>query len=183
MKKTINSVVGEISSVLNRIDENQVRPFIEAIFESRSIVIVGAGRVGLAGKGFSMRLGHLGMKAFFLGDSTVPKIGSGDLLIVLSGSGETQTIFDITQIAKNNQCKIIAITSNKESRIAKICDSVIELKTPSKTVTENRVSTCQPMTTLNEQCLQILLDCIVLKIMERTGEDHNSMWKRHSNLE
>lgn len=183
MKSTINKVIQEIESVLIDIDELQVELFIEKILGSKSIVVGGAGRVGLAGKGFAMRLGHLGLRAFFLGDSTVPKIGGEDLLIILSGSGETQTIFDITNIAKANRCKIIGITSNKTSRIARICDNIIELKTPSKTVSENRVKSFQPMTTLNEQCLQILLDCIVLKIMDKTGEDHNSMWNRHSNLE
>ena len=39
------------------------------------------------------------------------------------------------------------------------------------------------MTTLNEQSLGIFFDAVCLKIMDRTGETHDSMWARHSNLE
>ena len=79
----------------------------------------GAGRVGMAIRGFGMRLGHLGFTAFTLGDSTVPGISNGDLLIVASGSGETQTIVDLVTIASNNGVRIVAVTGNPESRIGK----------------------------------------------------------------
>jgi len=39
------------------------------------------------------------------------------------------------------------------------------------------------MTTLNEQSLGIFFDSIVLKLMEKMGESHDTMWGRHSNLE
>jgi D-arabinose 5-phosphate isomerase GutQ len=39
------------------------------------------------------------------------------------------------------------------------------------------------MTTLNEQCLGIFFDAVVLLLMEKMNETHDTMWARHSNLE
>lgn len=80
-----------------------------------------------------MRLGHLGMQSWFLGDSTVPGIGKGDLLVVSSGSGETKTILDLVEIAKKNGTGILLVTGNPESSMGKLADNVITLVAPSKT--------------------------------------------------
>jgi hypothetical protein len=39
------------------------------------------------------------------------------------------------------------------------------------------------MTTLNEQSLGLFFDTVVLLLMEKMGESHDTMWARHSNLE
>jgi D-arabinose 5-phosphate isomerase GutQ len=39
------------------------------------------------------------------------------------------------------------------------------------------------MTTLNEQCLGIFFDALVLQLMKKMGETHVTMLERHSNLE
>ena len=130
-----------------------------------------------------MRLGHLGFNAFTLGDSTVPSIAESDLLIVASGSGETQTIFDLVSIAKKNNARIAAVTGNPDSRIGKLADTVVKLEAPSKTKQVDGFISIQPMTTLNEQCLGIFFDAVVLKMMDKMKETHDTMWSRHSNLE
>ncbi|MDP1844437.1 MAG: 6-phospho-3-hexuloisomerase [Sediminibacterium sp.] len=183
MKGKINQIINELTVVLGKIDETQVDLFIKEILGSNKIVVCGAGRVGMAIRGFGMRLGHLGFSAFTLGDSTVPSIAESDLLIVASGSGETQTIFDLVSIAKKNKARIAAVTGNPESRIGKLADAVVKLEAPSKTKQVDGFISIQPMTTLNEQCLGIFFDAVVLKIMDEMKETHDTMWARHSNLE
>lgn len=183
MKNKIKLVLNEINSVLDKVEEFQVEQMISEILSSNKIVVCGAGRVGMAIRGFGMRLGHLGFTAFTLGDSTVPSIAESDLLIVASGSGETQTIFDLVSIAKKNNARIVAITGNTESRIGKLANVIVKLEAPSKTKQVDGFVSIQPMTTLNEQCLGVFFDLVVLKIMDKMGENHDSMWNRHSNLE
>jgi 6-phospho-3-hexuloisomerase len=113
----------------------------------------------------------------------VPGIGEGDLLIVASGSGETQTIFDLVSIASKNKSKIAAITGSPESRIGQLADVIVKITAPSKTKAVDNFISVQPMTTLNEQCLGLFFDAVSLKLMDRMGETHDSMWARHSNLE
>ncbi len=179
----IETILSEIKIVLSKVDENQVEELINEILNAKKIVVCGAGRVGMAIRGFGMRLAHLGLDAFTLGDSTVPGISKGDLLIVASGSGETQTIFDLVEIASRNHCRIAAITGNPDSRIGKLANKLVKITAPSKTkAVENFIST-QPMTTLNEQCLGLFFDAVSLKLMDKLGETHDTMWARHSNLE
>ena len=183
MKSKIEIILQEIKTVLSQIDEKQVEILMDEILKAEKIVVCGAGRVGMAIRGFGMRLGHLGLQAYTLGDSTVPGIGEGDLLIVASGSGETQTIFDLVSIAKKNKSSIVAITGNPESRIGLLADSFVKITAPSKTKAVDNFISVQPMTTLNEQCLGLFFDAVCLKLMERMGETHDTMWARHSNLE
>jgi len=165
------------------VNQSEVDQLISEISKAGKIVVCGAGRVGYAVRGFGMRLGHMGFNAYALGDTTVPSIAEGDLLIVASGSGETQTIFDLVSIAKKNQARIAAVTGNSDSRIGKLADSVVKVTAPSKTKAVEGIVSIQPMTTLNEQCLGLFFDAVVLLIMEKMNESHDTMWARHSNLE
>lgn len=177
------AILKEIDQVFSSIDDTQVEELILEILKAKKIIVCGAGRVGMAIRGFGMRLGHLGVQAFTLGDSTVPGIGTGDLLIVASGSGETQTIYDLVAIGKKNGARIGLITGNLESRMGKLADVAVQIKAPSKTKVVENFTSIQPMTTLNEQCLGIFFDALVLDLMEKMGETHDTMWARHSNLE
>jgi 6-phospho-3-hexuloisomerase len=137
----------------------------------------------MVARGFAMRLTHMGMQSYFVGDSNVPSIGNGDLLLACSGSGETQTIFDLVEIAKSNQAKIALITGNRDSRMGKLADLIVEIKAPSKTKAVDGLISIQPMVTLNEQCLYLFFDALVLRLMEELNEEQDKMWSRHSNLE
>lgn len=184
INNSIKKILNEISSVLvNKINYKEVDLLIKEILIAEKIVCCGAGRVGMAIKGFAMRLGHLGFNAFQLGDTTVPSIGEKDLFIVASGSGETKTILELVKIAKTNKSKIFLISGNPKSSMGKLADSVLNVSAPSKVKEVEGLKSIQPMTTLNEQALGILFDSIVLELMEKTGETHDTMWNRHSNLE
>jgi len=183
IKKNIDLILSEIKTVFEPIDESQAAMLRDEILKADKIVVCGAGRVGMAICGFGMRLGHLGLQAFTLGDSVVPGIGSGDLLLVASGSGETQTIYDLVEIGKKNGARIGLITGNPESRMGKLADVIVQITAPSKTKAVEGLISIQPMTTLNEQSLGIFFDALVLELMEKMGETHDTMWVRHSNLE
>lgn len=183
IKRNIRKILNEIESVAASITEEQVQKMIEEILKARKIIGLGAGRMGLSTKAFIMRLGHLNFSAYMIGDTTVPSIGSRDLLLVCSGSGETQTIYDLTVTAKKNGARITAVTGNPDSRIGKLADTIVVLKAPSKTKQVEGVTSIQPMTTLNEQTLLIFFDAVVLELMKILNESHETMWNRHSDLE
>lgn len=182
-KDNIKNILTEISTVLSKIDEAEVDDFVANILSARKIIACGAGRVGMAVKGFVMRLKHLGFDAYVLGDANVPALKQEDLFLVCSGSGETQTIYELTLIAQRNLANINLITGNRNSRMGKIAHKVVEIKAPSKTKKVDNFTSIQPMTTLNEQCLSIFFDAVVLRLMKELNETHDTMWARHSNLE
>jgi len=176
-------IIKEISTVLDTVKNEEIELLADQILNSKKIVVCGAGRVGMAIRGFGMRLGHLGLNAFTLGDSTVPSIAEGDLMIVASGSGETQTIYDIAALSKKNNAKLAIVTGRPESRMGQIADIIVTVKAPSKVSAVDGFKSIQPMTTLNEQSLSILFDAVVLVLMKKMNQTHDDMWARHSNLE
>ena len=114
LKPRIEIVLDEVSKVLAEVSEDEVGFLVEELIKSKKIVVIGAGRVGLAAKAFAMRLMHLGKEAYTLNDCNLPSIGPNDFLLVCSGSGETQTIYDLVSIAKSRGVKIGLITGNKD---------------------------------------------------------------------
>lgn len=176
-------ILEELDFVLSNVDAAEIGALADEVLSARTVVVAGAGRVGMAGRGLAMRLGHLGLRAYALGDSTLPSIGPGDLLLIASGSGETQTILDIALIGKRNGARLGLVTGRRQSRMGELADVVVELRVPSKVGPVDGFSTIQPMTTLNEQALQILFDAMVLQLMAKMGETEEKMWNRHSNLE
>lgn len=186
IKSNISIILQEISKVLEGVDEYQVELLMKEIIKAKIIVVIGAGRMGLASKAFAMRLGHMGLTAYSLGDSTLPAVKKGDLIVVCSGSGETQTMYDLTVLGKQSGAKIALISSyidHNKSRMAKIADTIVVINAPSKVRKISGFTSVQPMTTLNEQCLTIFFDSLVLLLMEKLKKTSDIMWKRHSNLE
>jgi 6-phospho-3-hexuloisomerase len=183
IRGNVKIITSEITGVLKKIDEDDVSILVGSILKAKRIVCCGAGRVGMATRAFSMRLKHLGHDSYFLGDSNVPAVGDGDLLLVSSGSGETQTIFDIVKIAKNKKIEAALITGNPKSRIGKLADVIVQIKAPSKTKPIKNFRSKQPMTSLNEQCLWIFFDALVLRLMEEEGINEENMKAVHSILE
>jgi 6-phospho-3-hexuloisomerase len=183
IQPAVRLILREIESVLSKLDERSVAELADAIVNSEKIVTIGAGRVGLATKGFAMRLGHLGFNAYAIGDMTVPSLKGGKhMALIASGSGETPSIAILAEIAKKNGAKVALITANPESRMGRIADIVVRVPAPTKHSKPSERSK-QPMTTLNEQCLHVFFDALVLSLMRKLDESHDTMWDRHSNLE
>lgn len=182
MKKNIETIIAEITNVLANIDEKNVLRLERDIITANTIILVGAGRMGLAAKAFSMRLRQLGLESFALGDSAIPHVKKGDLMIVCSGSGETETVHTIAQIAKTNGCKIALITARKNSRIAQLAKTILIIPAHTK-LDDDTKDSIQPMTTLMEQSTGLFFDAVVLNLMKTLKQTSRTMWKRHSNLE
>ncbi|MEM4644156.1 MAG: SIS domain-containing protein, partial [Candidatus Methanomethylicaceae archaeon] len=93
--------------------EKMIQILLEAMQGNKKILIVGAGRSGLAGRAFAMRLMHLGFNVYVFGDVITPAVGEGDIVIAISGSGTTKIIVTAATAAKEVRAKVIAITSHK----------------------------------------------------------------------
>ncbi len=179
----IQTILSELKTVFSKIDQSQAEALMDAILSAKNIVVCGAGRVGMMTSCFGMRLAHLGLRTFTWGDSNVPALGKEDLLLVSSGSGETQSIYNLVQLAKNDGVRIALVTGNPDSRMGRLADVLVQIHAPSKTKPMEGFTSIQPMTTLNEQSLLIFFDALALLLMQRMNETHETMWARHSKLE
>jgi 6-phospho-3-hexuloisomerase len=149
--------------------------------------VAGAGRSGLMMRAFAMRLMHLGLDAHAVGDATTPSLRGGDLLVIGSGSGETASLQAQARKARQLGAEVALITIVPESTIGKLADPVIRLRAPSpkaaRTSGEPAASSIQPMGSLFEQGLLLLLDIVVMRMAAAEGIPQEQMFQRHANLE
>ena len=61
-----------IAQIAERIEDDEVERLLGAIRGARRIYVMGAGRSGLVAKGFAMRLMHLGLSSFVVGETITP---------------------------------------------------------------------------------------------------------------
>lgn len=174
----------EVHTALGRVDPAQVHSLADAMIDARRIFIAGRGRTGFVMQAFAMRLMHLGLKVHVVGETTTPNIARGDLLVAGSGSGETRFTNLAASIAQEFSAKTACITSRPESALAKMSDIIIVIPAPAFRA-DARVKTpsIQPVGSLFEQTLLLLLDSVVLMLMDRLGITCETLLRRHANVE
>jgi 6-phospho-3-hexuloisomerase len=183
LKSEIESVLSEVQEVLTSSDYSSSYEAVQLIREANKIVSLGAGRVGLSMSAFAKRLMHLGKQAWVYSDDTLPRMANGDLMVIASGSGETESIVCLAKIARRNGLQILLVTSNENSTLAKLATAKIVLNAPNKLFSEGRPTTIQPMTTLFEQCVGLFFDAFVLKLMNELSQTEEDMKMRHNSIE
>ncbi len=109
------------------LDADQAVRFLDEMLAARRVYVAGAGRSGLVSRAFAMRLMHIGFESYVIGETITPAFSAGDTLVAFSGSGETNSIFDICETAKELGGKLCLITSSPDSRILRIADCIVML--------------------------------------------------------
>jgi len=175
--------LSDLSGVFAALPDTAADPLIEAIASARRIALYGAGREGLALRGFAMRLFHMGRDAHVVADMTTPPIGKGDLMIVTAGQGWLPTAETFMTIAKEAGATTAIITSQLDGRASQMAD--IRVVIPAQTMANDIGATVSvlPMGSLFEIAETIFFELVVLKLRERFGETAETMRERHTNLE
>uniref|UniRef100_A0A7J2TL62 SIS domain-containing protein n=1 Tax=Archaeoglobus fulgidus TaxID=2234 RepID=A0A7J2TL62_ARCFL len=111
-----------------------------------------------------------------IGETITPRIGPGDVLIAVSGSGETPFIVALAKKAKEIGARVVAVTSKADASIAKIADLTIVLKCRK----DREISKFAPLGTLFELSAMIFFDGVIAEIMEKKNISEEELTKRHS---
>lgn len=177
-------IAKELEDTLSRISAEASERVATGILNAQSIFVAGAGRSGLMMKAFAMRLMHMGVRAYAVGETVTPGISQNDLLIIGSGSGETGSLVGMADKAKKLGAQLALVTIFPDSSIGRAADIVIHIPAPTpKSAAKNTATSIQPMGSLFEQSLLLTLDAIVLRLMDMAGKDSGAMFTRHANLE
>ena len=183
IKNTTQIILDEIHSVLEKIDERAYEEFLSSILNAKNIFVTGQGRSGMVSRTFAMRLTHIGLNAYCVGDATTPNINKGDLLVACSSSGSTHITRYIAGLAKKSQAAIVAVTSHKDSPLAGQADIIIELPVQEVSTNYKHSGSIQFRSTLFEQACLVYLDGVILSLVNKLNSSEKDMHKRHSNLE
>ncbi|MCM3596089.1 6-phospho-3-hexuloisomerase [Metabacillus idriensis] len=176
-------VVQELSRTVDLISDEKAEKLVNKIMESKKIFVAGAGRSGFMGKSFVMRMMHMGIDAYVVGETVTANLEKDDLLIIGSGSGETKTLVSIREKAKILGGTVAAVTISPDSTIGKLADIIIKLPGSPKDQSESDYKTIQPMGSLFEQTMLLFYDELILRFMEKKGLDSAEMYGNHANLE
>ena len=180
-----------IHSVVNKLEVENINKMLASILNSNCIFVMGAGRSGLVAKAFAMRLMHLGFCVYVVGESTTPAVKDDDLVVAISGSGETRSISDLGKITKEIGATLITVTSNKESTLGKLADTVALIPGRTKEDTggylerhmRGEYSHLTPLGTSFEITTLVFLDGVIAELIFITGASEDDLKSRHTTLE
>ncbi|MFV2047142.1 6-phospho-3-hexuloisomerase [Metabacillus sp. YM-086] len=179
----LTKILNELQQSSSLILDEDAEKLVNGILEAKKVFVAGAGRSGFMGKSFAMRMMHMGIDAYVLGETTTPNFEKNDILIIGSGSGETKSLVSMAEKAHNIGGKIAAVTIFPESTIGQLANYTIKMPGSPKDQSEGEYQTIQPMGSLFEQTLLLFYDAIILRFMEKKGYDTNKMYGKHANLE
>lgn len=196
VKATMKEIVEFINRVIDLLKPEQVDALVDSLIDvyrrGAKVLVMGAGRSGLVGKAFAMRLMHLGFNVYVLGETITPSIGEGDLVVAISGSGRTRLIVTAAEAAKKVNARIAAITSYPDSPLGQLADIVVEIPGRTKTAPDIDYFARQilgiheplaPLGTLFEDTALVFLDGVVVELMHRLGKREADLKARHANIE
>lgn len=165
----------EIADLLDRFDVDGFSALLsELADEQRRWFFTGQGRSGLSAKMAAMRLMHLSRQVHVLGEVTAPSVRSGDVLLVVSGSGTTPVSLGFARIAKAEGARVVLLTYRPDSPIAEVADVVLTIP----------VQQSQQLGgSLFEQCSLIALDAAMLALAAELPDAPARMAQLHTNMQ
>ena len=173
-------IVEKISEILDATDNTYAEKMTEMFDGAKRIFISGAGRSKLVGNFLGMRLMHSGYEVAMVGEIVTPSIKAGDLLIVISGSGETEQLIAFTKKARDIGAKVVLISSRAESTIGDLAEGVFQI---GKQEFYQQKVKGMPMGTVFELSTLCFLEALVAHLIWEKGIPEEKMKERHANLE
>jgi len=179
-----SQILSELDRTLSSVDGASLENLCGLIAGAKRIFCAGAGRSGLMVRGFAMRLMHMGLTAYVVGEIATPAIGEGDLLLIASGSGETGSLVSMAKKARSLGAKVALVTIFPDSTIGQMSDVAVRIPAPTpKSDHKNAATSIQPMGSLFEQSLMLAFDIAVLMLMDKLNLTSDKMFALHANLE
>ncbi|MBP9580976.1 MAG: KpsF/GutQ family sugar-phosphate isomerase [Ignavibacteriaceae bacterium] len=131
-KEVIRIEAAAVADLQHSINQDFVNA-VETIFNSNGrVVFTGMGKSGLIARKIVATLNSTGTAAIYLhptdalhGD--LGMVRSDDVVILISKSGETEEISKLLPMLKRLNVKLIAMSSNKDSKLVRACDIFLKV--------------------------------------------------------
>ncbi len=172
-------ILDKLAGILAVTDNSKAADLLALVGQAGRIFIGGAGRSLLVSRFFAMRLVHSGYTVSMIGEVVTPAIKAGDLLLLVSGSGGTETLLPFVKKAKSVGAKLAVISMKKSSAMADVADLVIQIgQDDSFPLTQ-----AMPMGSQFELSTLIFLEAAIADLIAAKGLTEEGMRAIHANLE
>jgi 6-phospho-3-hexuloisomerase len=176
MRENTAYILEEVKRTIERVDESIINEIVEMLASSPKIFIYGVGRSGLVGKSFAVRLVQMGLNVHFVGDTTTPLVEEGNLVFIISNTGDTMSAVQTANIVRRIGAVVISITGNSHSKLGVASNIVMELMQPRDDLKRRNA----PLGTIFELASMVMLDSMVPILMARLKQDETSLRRRHA---
>ena len=169
-------------SAITRLDANLGAPFAAAVDlvmkAGGHVVVCGMGKSGLIGRKIAATLASTGTPSLFLhpaeaihGD--LGMVRRGDVVILISNSGETEEIVRILPAFQRLDARIIAMTASAGSSLSKAAEITLDISVDREACPLNLAPTTSALNTL------VLGDAIAVALMEARGFEEADFARTH----
>lgn len=180
-RRVLSIEINELERLSQRLNESfvvAVQLLCETIERRGKIVVLGIGKSGHIGEKIAATLTSTGAPAVVLnslnalhGDLGV--VSAGDVLLVLSYSGETEELTRILPVLARFEVRKIAITGNPKSTLARACDVVLDVSVEREACPHNLAPTSSTTTML------ALGDALAMVLLEERGFSREDFARFH----
>ena len=152
----------------------------ETLRQRRKLIVVGIGKSGNVGQKIAATLRSTGSTSVVLnpvdalhGDLGI--VSDGDVILALSYSGESEELLNLLPALKKFSVKIISITGNAKSSLAKYSDVVLKIKVLKEACPFNLAPTSSTTATL------VMGDALAMAVLQARGFKKEDYAKHHPN--
>ena len=180
-RKVFDIEIAALKAVRAQLDsafEDTVRIVVEALNRRGKIVVVGIGKSGNIGAKIAATCTSTGATAVVLnsvdalhGDLGI--VNDGDVVLALSYSGESDELLNLLPALKRFSVKIIALTGNGKSSLARHSDIVLNVRVPKEACPFNLAPTASTTAML------VMGDALAMVVLEARGFTEKDFAKYH----
>lgn len=166
--KFTNCALNQLELILN---STEVEKAVELLTSRNDILILGIGASSIVALDLLYKLSRLGMNAKFVQDSDLQIVqacatDSSSLVFAISYSGETKSVIKAVKSAKDNDAKVITLTSIKNNKLAKLSD--VKLQVPAS---ENEYRHGATLSRLNQLVvIDIIYSILISQMSDKERE-------------
>jgi arabinose-5-phosphate isomerase len=167
-KRVLRIEAEAISGLIERLDA-RFEEVVELLFACKGRVAVsGLGKSGLIGRKVAATFSSTGTPAFFLhaSDALHGDLGvltTGDVLLAISSSGETEELIELLEAVKRLRIKLVTLTGKPRSTLAQASDVVLDIGVKEEACSLNLAPTASTAASL------AMGDALAIALLERRG--------------
>lgn len=177
-RKVLETEADAIRSAISRLNDNFIKA-VSAIMACKGrVVVTGIGKSGIIGKKIVATLSSTGTPSLFLhpaeafhGD--LGMITKGDVVIMLSFSGETEEILKLLPLLKRLEVMVISIVGAPESRLARASHLILDIGVNHEACPLNLAPSASTTATL------ALGDALALTVLKERGLEAEDFARFH----
>ncbi len=167
-RRVVEIELEAVEGLMGKIDQNFAEA-VEILYNCRGrVVFTGMGKSGIIARKIAATMASTGTPSFFLhpaegvhGD--LGMITKGDVVVAISNSGATKEVLEVIPVVKRLGLKLIAMTGNLSSELAKRADVVLDVSVKREACPLGLAPTASTTATL------VMGDALAMALLKRKG--------------